>query len=238
MRSRFLHVLSGMVLASVAVLATGCNHDTLSGGSQNLTMTYTPSPSGAGRFNCEATAVTPPCTASFNVIQIKVLPADPEERKLYQSPSGPGGLLFLFSAFSANLTLTAAVPISQIPLSTGTYNVTSIQFTPPELVDQNLAPPPYASCMEGVSTINTSSPAAFLFKDTVDDLSRLTFTVQPGQTSLSLTVDVPGLIADYEAAFAPGCVPCQNCSQDPRSTLTTFDAAAFRANVLANISIK
>jgi len=230
MRSRFLHMLSGMVLASVAVMAAGCNHDTLSSGSQNLDMTYTPYPSGAGRFD----------NAIFDVIQIKVLPADPEERKLYQTPNGPGGLLFLFDRFLADLTLTAAVPFSHIALSAGTYNVTLIDFTFPVLVDENLAAPPYASCMDGVSTIDAQPPpgVTLRFRAPTDNLDSLTFTIQPGQTSLSLTVDVPGLIEDYEAAFAPGCIPCQNCSADPRSTLTTFDTQAFRANLLRNISIK
>ena len=241
MRSSFLHVLSGMVLASVAVLAAACNHDTLSSGSQNLSMTYTPSPPGVGRFDS--------VESLFFVNKIQALPADPEQRKLYFDP--PNGLndriLFRFSPFQAKLALTAPVPYSQIALSAGTYDVTLIEFTPLVLVDPNLAPPPFVSCIDGISAFDAQSgnpgavPETFVFNalgTPPDDLSGLNFTIQTGQTGLSLAVDIPGLIAAYQAAFEPGCVRCQNCALDPRSTLTTFDTEAFRTALLTNITIE
>ena len=226
MRSGFLHMLSGMVLASVAVMAPGCSQDTLNSGSLNLDMAYTPSPSGTGRFD----------NARFTFVSIEALPADPAEAALY----GTERLLFSFSPFIADLTRVTPVTYSNISLSEGTYNVTKLVVTPLDLVDTQLAPPPYASCIDGIAVIDSNSgngaPASFTFNNP----PTLTFTVYPGQTTLALTVNVPGLIAGYEAAFAPGCqlVPCPGCPVDPRPTLTTFNSATFRAALLANITIR
>jgi hypothetical protein len=228
MRSGFLHGLSGLVLASLAIMAAGCSQDTLNSGSQNLSMTYTPSPSGAGRFD----------VASFSINRIQSLPADPDEAALF----GTERLLFRFSPFEANLTLATPVPYSNIALSTGGYNVTLIEFTPPSLVDNNLAPPPYASCVDGIDQFNAQSagglPPVFLFTPATNDLSGLDFTVSPGQNNLAVTINVPGLIAGYEAAFTCQYVPCPGCPVDPRPTLTAFDTAAFRLALLANITIE
>jgi hypothetical protein len=228
MRSSFLLGLSGLALASAAAVAVGCSHDTLNSGSQNLSMTYLPSPSGAGRFD----------SATFVINKIQALPADPAEAALF----GTERLSFRFDPFTANLTLEAPVPFSNISLSVGTYNITLIEFTPPAMIDNNLAPPPYAECIDGIATINRQSapgiPQVFQFKNPPDNLSGMSFTLSPGQTSLALTVNVPGLIAGYEAAFTCQYVPCTGCPVDPRPTLTSFSTAAFRAALLANITIK
>jgi hypothetical protein len=228
MRSGFLLVLSGLVLVSAAAVATGCSEDPLNSGSQTLNMTYTPSPSGSGRFD----------TAAFDINLILALPADPEEAALY----GTERLRLRFTPFPANLTLVAPVTYSNIALSAGTYNVTSLQVTAPALVDDNIAPPPYAECIDAREVINRSSapgvPAAFIFTSPQDDLSALTFTVHPGQTSLALTIDVPGLIEGYENAFTCQLQPCPGCPIDPRAVLTAFNTPAFRAALLANISIR
>jgi len=185
MRPRFLLLLSGVVLVAAAV-AVGCSEDPLSGGSQNIRMTYTPSPSGSGRFD----------SASFVINRIQALPADPAEAALF----GVGErITFRFEPYTANLVLETPSNYSDISLSAGTYNVTLIEFTPLALVDTNLAPPPYAACIDGISTIDAQSvtpdvPVA-LFRSPLDDLSGLTFTLSQGQTSLALTVNVPGLIA-------------------------------------------
>lgn len=234
MKSGFLHVLSGMVLASAAVMVPGCSQDTLESGSQNLNMAYTPNPSGAGRFD----------TASFTFDKIEALPADPDEAALY----GVERILFSFSPFIADLTVDAPVTYSNIALSPGTYNVTLIQVTPPALVDEEVLPPPPpgANCLDWVSTFNAQSPvrpfpelpAFFRFRTPTDNLSNLSFTVQPGQTRVALTVNVPGLIAAYQQSFSSGCRLCTNCNADSRSTLTTFNTPAYRAAVLANITIE
>ena len=187
-------------------------------------MTYTPSPSGSGRFS----------VATITVNRIQALPADPQQAALY----GTERLLFRFSPFTANLTLDTPVPYSNIALSAGTYNVTRIDFSPPALVDEHLAPPPYQDCIDGVAVFDDGSasgiPSVFLFNSPPS----VTFTIQPGQTSLALTVDVPGLITGYEAAFTCTYVPCPGCPIDPRPTLTAFDEDAFRAALLANITLK
>ena len=228
MRSSFLPALSGLVLASAVAMAVGCSQDTLNSGSQHLNMTYTPSPSGSGRFD----------SASIKINKLQALPADPAEAALF----GTERIIFRFDPFTANLVLDTPGAYSNIALSSGTYNVTLIEFTPPSLVDTNLAPPPYAACMDGIATINRQSapgiPQVFLFKSPPDNLSGMTFTISPGQTSFALTVNVPGLIAGYQASFTCQYVPCTGCPVDPSPTLTTFSSPAFRAVLLANITIK
>jgi len=228
MRSSFLPALSGLVLASAVAMAVGCSQDTLNSGSQHLNMTYTPSPSGSGRFD----------SASIKINKLQALPADPAEAALF----GTERIIFRFDPFTANLVLDTPVTYSDIALSVGTYRVTLIEFAPPALIDTNLAPPPYASCIDGIATINAQSapgiPRTFLFNSPPDNLSGMTFTLSPGQTSLALTVNVPGLIAGYEASFTCAFVPCTGCPVDPKPTLTTFDTQTFKAALLANITIK
>lgn len=224
MKSSVLSVLFAILLASAAVMETGCGHDTVDSGSQDLNMTYTPNPWGSGRFD----------VAEFGVNPIQALPADPAEAAVF----GTERLLFRFTPFTANLTLTQDAPFSHIALSAGTYRVTRIEFTPPTLNDNHLAPPPYTDCIDGVAVIDAQSapgiPPVFQF----DNPPSLTFTIQPGQTKLALTVDVPDLIAGYEAAFTCQYVPCPGCPIDPRPTLTAFDAVIFRDALLANITLK
>ena len=231
MRSGFLLVLSGMVLASAAVIATGCSEDPLNSGAQNLNLTYTPSPSGSGRFD----------DAEFSISLIQVVPADPEEALLL----GNEQLRLRFDPFPADLALATPVTLSHISLSVGTWKVSQIAFSPLTLVDTDivLPIPPDAECIDSREVINRGSvspaiPQLFTFTSPQDDLSALTFTLQPGQTDLALTVDVPGLIDDYEAAFACQLQPCTGCPIDPRAVLTSFDNQAFRAALLANISFR
>jgi hypothetical protein len=228
MRSRCLAVVAGLVLVSATLVAVGCSQDTTSSGSQDISMTYTPSPSGSGRFD----------SASFKINTIKALPADPVEAALF----GTDRITFRFTPFQANLVLVTPVPYSHFSLSAGTYIVTEIEFTPPALVDTALAPPPYAACVDGVATIDAQSgtgvPATFNFVTPTTDLSGFTFTVVPGQTSLALTVNVPALIQGYQASFGCQYVPCTGCPVDPKPTLTAFNTATFSAVLLANITIK
>jgi len=215
-------------VAAAALVAVGCNQDTLNGGSTDLNFTYTPSPSGAGRFD----------EGTFRIVKIQALPADPAEAALY----GADRILFRFDSFTANLVLETPDPISHISLSPGTYVVTFVEFTPPSLVDNAIAPPPYANCIDGLESINgqsvTGMPREFRFTAPANDLSGMTFTLAPGQTSLAVTVNVPGLIAGYQSSFTCQYVACPGCPVDPKPTLTAFSTPSFRAALLANITIK
>ena len=213
-------MLSVIFLASVAVAATGCNHDTLGSGTQALNMTYRPSPSGAGRWD----------RASFTINRIQALPTDPEAAAIF----GTERLLFRFSTFTSDLTQTQDVPFANIALSTGTYRITLIEFTPPTLVDTNVSPTP-VTCLDGVDVLSSQSapgiPSSFVFSNPAG----MTFTVLPGQTTLSLTVNVPGLIAGYESSFT-----CQDVCAPPKKSpcVTAFNQATFEAALLANVTFE
>jgi hypothetical protein len=228
MRSSGLYVLAVVVLASTVAIGTGCNNDTLNSGSQNLSMTYTPSPSGAGRFD----------TATLIISRLEALPADPTEAAIY----GSERLLFQFNPYTAHLTLTQPTPYTTIALSAGTYRATFIELSPLALVDTASSPSPV--CIDGIAVLDGSQPPgipskfAFAYPPGTSSPANLTFTIQPGQTSLALTVDVPGLIAGYEAAYTCQFVQCPGCPVDPSPTLTAFDQTAYRDALLANIKIQ
>jgi hypothetical protein len=221
MRITGQRVLSALFVVSTLTLVGGCSHDTIDSGAYSLAVRFDPSPSGAGRFE----------RAELNIATIQVLPADPDLASVY----GGRALSLRFDPFTANLTLTQPVTFSQVALSAGTYKVTSITLTSPILVDTDVNPAP-ATCMDGVAAF-PSGPAAFQVppQTTFSSPPSLMFTVQPGQSKLSLTIDVPGLIANYEAAFT--------CSTtDPRcggqACLVSFDQTAYASALLANISIE
>ena len=228
MKPRLLLLLVGLVMVAAAAVAVGCSEDTLNSGSQDIDMTFTPRPSGAGRFD----------SASFVINKIQALPADPVEAALY----GTERITFRFEPFTANLVLEAPRTYSKISLSAGSYNVTLIEFRPPALVDEGVPPPPYAQCIDGIATIKAQSapniPNQFLFRSPQDNLSGLAFTLSPGQTNLALTVNVPGLIAGYQAAFTCQYEACPGCPVDPAPRLTAFSTPAFRAALLANVTIE
>jgi hypothetical protein len=222
MKASVLRGMCVLVLATAAVAVAGCSHETLNSGAQGLDMTYSPSPSGAGRFD----------RASFIVVRIQALPADPAEAALY----GPERLLFRFSPFTADLTLTTAVLYSNITLSAGDYVVTRAEFTSLALVDTDVPTNP-ATCIDGIQVIDGSQPAGVPTNYVFDDPASLSFTVHPGQAQLALTVNVPGLIAGYEAAFT--CSMDANvCSPRNPPCLTAFDEDTYRNALLANISIE
>jgi len=137
------------------------------------------------------------------------------------------------------------VAYSQIALAAGPYQVTLIEFTPPALLDnQGSTPLTCAEYFQKVDRLNSGSapgvPSLFKFPDPAfpNEPANPTFTVRPGQTVLSAAVNVPGLIAGYEASFTCAFVPCTGCPVDPKPTLTTFDTQTFKAALLANITIK
>ena len=237
MRAGIRHVLGVVALTQLALVAAGCSHDTLSGGSQDLTVTFTPSPPGAGRYTGFGLD-----KATFEIKKLLVLPADPVTAKLYEDDGKT--LSFRFQPFDPNnhphlLEETTESEFAQIALSSGTYRVKTLEVTPLELTDDNVSPTP-ASCIEGIAVINRTSVNPNIadvlsvgFPNPADTPANLTFTIRPGQTKLALKVNVPGLIAGYEASFTcqPNCFlgfPC----------LTAFSEPSFEAALLANISIE
>jgi hypothetical protein len=226
MKSAARLVLSVSLVASIGFGLSACNHQTLSSGSNALTVSVVRSPSGAGRYN----------RGPFDINKLQVLPVDPAAAAIFGNES----VQLRFGALvDVDLVTTDPTPFSQVALSEGTYRVTHFIITHPALVDNDQAPPPYARCIDGVPAINVSDVAQVPpVPNQVDfaDEPSLMFTVRPGQTTLSIKINVPGFIAGYEAAFAcqEGCGAggTTNCLQPP------FDEAAFRAAVLANITIE
>lgn len=208
-----------LALAIVGVLAAACSHEDLTSGTEALTVKYTPDPTGVGRYE----------RASFTIATIRAIPADPELAAIY----GNRPLLFRFSPFTADMTLDKAVSFAEIGLSPGVYNVALIEFSAPQLVDENVSSTP-ATCIEGIAAV-PSGPAASQVPQTfsLTNPSGLTFTVRPGQTKLSLTVDIPGLVAGFEGAFT-----CQADCGGGRPCLTTFNAASYSNAILANVTLQ
>jgi hypothetical protein len=236
MRSGIRHALCVTVLTLLVVVATGCSHNTLSGASQDLSVTFTPSPPGAGRYVGVGRD-----NATFTINKLQVLPADPQTAALY----GTQPLLLRFTPFDPTnhpnlLTETQESEFSHVALSTGTYRVSSIEVTPLTLVDDNVSPTP-ASCIEGIAVIDGSSPpdqvpATFTlsFPNAGDTPANMTFTIRPDQTKLALKVNVPGLIAGYEASYT-----CQlGCGPGGSPCLTAFSVSNFRAALLANLTLE
>lgn len=240
MKSGIPHVLCVIVLTSAVVAPTGCSHNTLSSASQDLSVTFSPSPPGAGRYVGVGLD-----SASFIINTIQALPADPATASLYvDSTGGTHPLLFRFKPFDPDnhpdlLTETQESEFSHIALSTGTYRVSVIEVTPLVLVDDNVSPTP-ASCIEGIAVIDHQSPSGipdtirFEFPNPDDTPASLTFTIRPGQKKLALKVNVPGLIAGYEASYT-----CQlGCGPGGSPCLTAFSVANFRAILLANLTLE
>jgi hypothetical protein len=236
MRPGIRHALCVIVLAPLVVVATACSHNTLSGASQDLSVTFTPSPPGAGRY----TGVGQD-NATFIINKIQVIPTDPAVAALYGSQQ----LLLRFTPFDPTnhphlLTETQESEFSHIALSTGSYRVSVIEVTPLTLVDDNVSPNP-ASCIEALAVIDGSSPPdqvpatfPFSFPNAGDTPANLIFTIRPGQTKLALKVNVPGLIAGYEASYT-----CQmGCGPGGSPCLTAFSVPNFRAALLANLSLE
>lgn len=221
MNSRMQHVVSAILATSLAVAIVGCSHDTLGSGTHALQVLYSPSPAGAGRYE----------RGPFDIQKLEVLPTDPATGQIFNPVTDT--LILRFDAFPANLNATTSVNFSTIALPEGEYQVTLFRMTPPALVDENVSPTP-ATCIEGVAAVNSQSipgtPASFSFVNE----PQFKFTVRPGQTTLGIEVNVPGLIAGYESAFT-----CQlGCGPGGGPCLTAFNTAAFNAAVLANVKFE
>jgi len=203
-----------MIAAGIAA----CSSDPLESGTQALTIQYTPDPSGSGRFD----------RGLFDVQSLQVRPADPALIAIY----GTTPLTLRFGSYTADMTQTTASTYAAIALAEGTYNVSRIILTRPQLVDTDVTPS--ADCIDNVSSL-PSGPATGAVPNTFTYLNppSLSFTVRPGQTTVRLTVDIPGLISSYENAFTcnPDCGGGTAC-------LTTFDAAAFTPAFLSHITLQ
>jgi hypothetical protein len=237
MRAGIRHVLGVVAVTQLALWAAGCSHDTLSGSSQDLIVTFTPSPPGAGRYTGVGSD-----KATFEIRQLRVVPADPVTAALYEADGKT--LSFRFQPFDPDnhphlLEETTESEFAHIALSSGTYRVQTLAVTPLELIDDNVDPNA-AGCIERIAVIDRTSVNPNIpdvisldFPNAADTPANLTFTVHPGQTKLQLKVNVPGLIAGYESSFTcqPNCFfgfPC----------LTAFSEPNFKAALLANISIE
>lgn len=230
MNSRARLMLSVIVVASVALGVTACKHETLDSGTQGLGIMFTPNPGGSGRFE----------DASIRISKIQFLPTDPETGAIF----GDQELQLVFGASSFDLSNPNSVGFEQKPdgtyripyiaLSQGTYRVTNLVVNHASLVDTNLAAPPFATCMDGVAVVDASTVGA-PEQTTFVDPPNLAFTVRPGQTTLSVKLDVPAFLSAYQAAFTcqAGCGPGgANCVVAP------FNETAYRDAVLANLSIE
>jgi hypothetical protein len=214
-----------ILAASVAVAIVGCSHDTLGSGTHALTVQYTPSPAGSGRFE----------RGPFDIQKLEVLPTDPAAGQILDPATDT--LILRFDTFTAqdgsDLNATGPVFFSTIALPEGEYQVTLFQITPPALVDEDVPANP-ATCMDGVAAVNAQSiagtPSSFRFENE----PQFKFIVRPGQTTLNIKINVPGLIAGYESAFTCQLGP----APDFRPTLTAFNAATFNAAVLANVKFE
>ena len=225
MNSRMRQIVSLCLATSVAVAIVGCSHDTIGSGTQALQVLYNPNPTGAGRFE----------RGPFTIQKFEVVPTDPQAGQIFDSQNDT--LILRFDAFQASdgcdLAATTPVKFSNVALPEGEYQVTLFRITPPAMVDENVSPTP-ATCIEGVAAVNAQSipgtPANFSFVNE----PQFKFTIQPGQTTLSIKVNVPGLVAGYESAFT-----CQlGCGTAGGPCLTAFNSATFNAAVLANVSFE
>jgi hypothetical protein len=235
MSSRARLVQSVVVVASIALGTSACKHTKLDSGVQGLAVVFKPDPTPMDRLN-------PPGVfeqGKFDIVKFQALPVDPEAAAIY----GGASLILKLDRVTEDLT-KGTVPFSEIALPAGTYRVTRLEITHPNFIDENIpqpVPTDPAHCMAGVTAVNAENVGAsqrVVFGDPPDGGGEhITFTVSPGQSSMAITLNVPAFTKAYEAAFTcqVGCGtndPNNNCLVPP------FNEAAFKANVLANLTIQ
>jgi len=217
MRSKLFAGIGGLSVAAGMLVASGCSHDTLKSSTVGLTVKYTQSPSGAGRYD----------TAAYGVSEIRLVPADPVRRSLLS-----GNNFSLNAQINADLTASGTTTFSQVALSPGLYNIVGVTYTTPVLKD-NVLPETPTTCIEGVSNVPSGPAAAQVpFAISLNESDGLQLNVQPGNSVIEVRADVPALISGYEAAFT-----CQPSCDGLGPCLTAFDQSAFRTTLLSSIAI-
>jgi hypothetical protein len=220
MTSRSTQVLTAAAIL-VTALALGCSSDTATSSTAGLSVRFVPSPTGVGRFAGDAND-----EAELIIFKIAFAPSDPALVELL----GQDALVMRFGDFDADLAATDPAEYAPIALPPGTYVIKQFQFRPPTLQD-GTASQAAPACIDRVARIDTGpflNPNVF----ELDENDGYQFTVQPGQTKVDIVVDVPGLIASYQAAFT-----CEDSCGGGNACLTAFDADAFRAAFLTHVSI-
>lgn len=226
MTSRFTRLLVAGAIGAASLASVGCSSDPVGSSTATLSLRLVPSPSGAGRFGDGQDD-----SALLNIQSIDFRPTDPTLDALL----GSQPYQMFFGVYDGDLARTDPAEVTAMALQPGTYKITAFQFRPPRFEDTGTSPAA-PNCIDRISAI-PSFPAAsdpiFFQGDTIDESYGLTFTVSPGQTHVDMVIDVPGLIADYSAAFTcnPDCgggLPC----------LTSFDPDAGRAALADHLSFQ
>ena len=224
MTSRCTQILATAAILAAAFASTGCDTNTATSGTAGLSVRFNPSPSGAGRFEGGTNDF-----ANMIIFKITFEPTDPELVPLL----GGEALSMRFSDYTANLAASGPLEYAAIALPPGTYRITELTFRPPQLQDSeaNAAAP---VCADRIASV-PSGPAASQVpvQMTLDANDGYEFTVTPGQTKLDILVDVPGLLAAYQASFT-----CQDSCGGGGPCFTAFDESAFRAAFIAHVSIQ
>lgn len=228
MSSRVRKALSVALLTAGLVAGPACDSESVTGGSQTVTLTVNFGSTGIGRYT----------SATWIVRKIRVLPADPSTAALY----GSNQLLMFFSTLDVNLAATQGQLVSTISLAPGTYRVSFLEVTPLVLLDDELDPNP-PTCIEGIAVIDGTKPCTVIQGVCQPDLPSeigftnpaYGFTVTPGQTTnVNMNVDVSELIAGYESAFT--CTP--GCGPGGSPCLTAVNQSTYRAAILANVTFE
>jgi len=210
-------VVSIALLIGVGV--TSCQNDTLESGTQGITVNFVPNPAGIGRFN----------RGNFDIRTIQIRPEDPAVAAAY----GSTNLSMRFDPFTADLTQTTATFYASIALPAGTYVVKIITLGSPQFVDTDPITSP-ATCLDAISAFPSGPATGSVPQNfTYNNPPSLTFTIHPGQTSLRIAADIPGILASYESAFT--CV--DDCGQGT-PCLTSFDEATFTPAFLSHITLQ
>ena len=225
MTSRSTQVLPAALVLAAAFASVGCDSETATSGTAALSVRIVPSPAGAGRF-----AGGPNDFATLEIQKISFEPTDPALLPLL----GGEALTMRFGQFTANLAATEGEEYAAIALPPGSYVINEFAFRAPRLQDSE-ATPAAPVCIDRIAAI-PSGPASVQVPPegyTLDASELgLTFTIAPGQTHLDIVIDVPGLIAAYQATFT-----CADSCGGGAACLTAFDSDAFRAAFPAHVSI-
>ena len=222
MTSRMTLFLAAGAIGAASLASVGCSSDPVGSSTTSLSLRFVTSPSGAGRFGD-----APEDEAIINIRSVDFRPTDPTLDALL----GAQAYQMFFGVYDGDLKRTDPDEVSGMALQPGTYKITALEYRPPRFTDAG-ASQAAPNCIDRIAAI-PSGAAIPDFTYTLDESFGLTFTVNPGQTQLDMTFDVPGLIAAYSAAFT--CT--ENCGNGI-SCLTAFDPEAGRAAIADHLSFQ